>query len=68
MVTNILRVGNLLAWVGLTCLIWYAVTGTVVLLFGIALNIALHLITDFIIRVISSEVAKEHSTSFLYLL
>jgi hypothetical protein len=59
MVTTIVRVANLLAWIGWTLFMWYAVSpGTVVLMFGIALDIALCLITDFIIRVISSEVAK----------
>jgi hypothetical protein len=59
MVTTALRVINLLAWTGLTLLIWYGVNpSTVVLMFGIALNLVLFLITDFIIRVISSEVAK----------
>lgn len=59
MVTTALRVINLLAWTGWTLLIWYGVNpGTVVLMFGIALNLVLFLITDFIIRVISSEVAK----------
>jgi hypothetical protein len=59
MVMAIIRVTNLLIWVGLTWLIWYAVApATVELLLGIALNGGLCLITDFVIRVISSEVLK----------
>jgi hypothetical protein len=59
MVTTVIRVTNLLGWVGLTSLIWYAVDpDTVELMFGISLNIVLFLTTDYVIRVISSEVAK----------
>jgi hypothetical protein len=59
MVTTILRIINLLVWIGLTCLTWYAVNpGMAELLFGIALNCMLCLITDYVIRVIRSEVAK----------
>lgn len=59
MVTPILRVINLLGWVGLTSFIWYAVDpNTIELLLGIALNSFLCLTTDYLIRVIGSELAK----------
>jgi hypothetical protein len=59
MVTTVIRVANLLVWVGLTWLTWYAVDpSTVELLLGIVINCLLCLTTDYIIRVISSEVAK----------
>lgn len=58
-VTTIVRVANLLAWSGMTWLIWYAVNpDTIELMCGIGLNAVLCIMTDYVIRVISSEVAK----------
>lgn len=53
MVATILRIVNLLVWVGLTLLTCYAVNpGIVELLFGTAVNSTLCLLTDYVIRVI----------------
>jgi hypothetical protein len=53
MVTIIVRVINPLVWIGWTLIIWQSVNPSIiVLMIGVALNVVLCLITDFIIRVL----------------